>query len=81
MNSFNLKIITSSGVHYDGECTSLVVPTTDGYYGIQANHSPIIIGITKGDIKYSINDKTDNVFTEGSVLKFSNNSAVILARK
>ena len=36
---FHLDILAASVPFYRGECVSLVVPTTDGEFGILANHS------------------------------------------
>lgn len=54
---FNLKISSSSGLFYDGPCDSLVVPTLDGEYGILANHSSMVIGVTVGILRYRTEDK------------------------
>ena len=39
MNTFPLKILDVESPFYEGECLSLVIPTSDGQYGIQAGHS------------------------------------------
>ena len=36
---FHLDILAASVPFYRGDCVSLVLPTTDGEYGILANHS------------------------------------------
>lgn len=45
MTQFQLKISSSSGLFYEGTCESLVVPTSDGEYGVLANHVSMVIGI------------------------------------
>lgn len=80
MNSFALKIISSDGSLFETECNSLVVPTSDGYYGIMSNHSPVIIAVTEGKIKYTYDNNTDYIDTKGAILRFDNNEATILSR-
>jgi F-type H+-transporting ATPase subunit epsilon len=48
MNKFHLKITSSQGCFYEGPCESIVLPTAEGAYGIQANHEPMVIGIRIG---------------------------------
>ncbi len=57
MEKFYLKITSSSGIFYEGECKSLVLPTDDGEYGILANHSSMVVGICIGILRYKIEDE------------------------
>ena len=43
MNKFMLNITASSGEYYQGDCEDLVLPISDGVYGIQARHSPVLV--------------------------------------
>ena len=38
MSTFPLKLLAADNVFFDGECSSLTVPSTDGQYGILAKH-------------------------------------------
>ena len=44
MEKFILNITASSGEFFQGECESLTLPTADGQYGVQAGHSPVLVG-------------------------------------
>lgn len=54
MNSFKTQILAADNVFYEGECESLIVPTSDGQYGIQARHSNAISAIVPGIMTYRI---------------------------
>ena len=54
MNSFALHILAAERNFYEGECESLVVPITDGSYGIMANHKNMVAAIVPGIMEYSI---------------------------
>ena len=56
MNEFNLHIIEADRDFYDGGCVSLVVPTTEGMYGIWAMHENLVAAVTTGVIKYTLPD-------------------------
>ena len=54
MNSFALHILAAERNFYEGDCESLVVPITDGSYGIMANHKNMVAAIVPGIMEYSI---------------------------
>ena len=58
MNSFSLHILAAERNFYEGDCVSLVVPITDGAYGIQANHKNMVAAIVPGILEYSLPDET-----------------------
>ena len=39
-----LNITASSGEFYQGDCESLILPTGDGVYGVQAGYNPVLVG-------------------------------------
>ena len=49
---FHLDILAASVPFYRGECVSLVVPTTDGEFGILANHSNAVGAVCAGDLRF-----------------------------
>lgn len=49
---FHLDILAASVPFYRGDCVSLVLPTTDGEYGILANHSNAVGAITAGELRF-----------------------------
>ena len=79
MNSFSLLILAAEKSFYDGECISLVIPTTQGLYGIQAMHSNMIAAIVPGMLKYTLPDGTEKVaaVSEG-LIKVENNQVMLL---
>ena len=54
MNSFILNITASSGEFYQGSCESMVLPVKDGVYGVQAGHSPVLVAIHMGMLKFTV---------------------------
>ena len=49
---FHLDILAASVPFYRGDCVSLVLPTTDGEYGILANHSNAVGAVTVGALRF-----------------------------
>ena len=79
MNEFNLHIIEADRDFYDGKCVSLVVPTTEGMYGIQAMHENLVAAISIGVIKYTLPDGTRcHAAVSNGMVKVENNNVLVL---
>ncbi len=79
MNSFHLEILTPERVFYRGECTSLIVPITDGMLGIQAHREPIIASVTAGEAYYTKPDGEKILFSiSGGMIEMDHNRASLL---
>lgn len=79
MNTFQLEILAADKPLYAGECLSLVIPTTQGQYGIQAMHINMIAAIVPGILKFTTPDGDRKVaaVSEGMV-KVENNHVLLL---
>ena len=58
MKSFHLDILSPERPFYSGECVSLVVPISDGMFGILAGHTPITAAIQDGELLFTLPDGT-----------------------
>lgn len=52
MISFNLSIYEADSKFYNGECESLIFPSTDGDMGIMAGHSDMVAAVVTGELSY-----------------------------
>ena len=68
MNTFNVKILASDGAEYQGPCVSLIVPTSDGQYGIMALHSNMISAIVPGTLTYRTPEGVEHILAVSSGL-------------
>lgn len=50
--TFQLSIVTPERVFYQQPVTSLVVPGTEGYLGVLANHAPLITALKPGKVEF-----------------------------
>lgn len=62
-NTFQLKILATDKLVYDGECENLVLPATDGEYAILANHEPLLIALVMGELRYTVNSEVNILLT------------------
>ena len=59
MNTFELHILAAERSFYEGPCESLIVPTTEGMYGIQANHLNMVAGVVPGELTFRVPGGSD----------------------
>lgn len=78
-NTFQVRILEADSPFYEGDCESIVIPTTDGQYGILAHHRNLIGAIVPGMITYKIPGKEAQIasVSEG-IVKIENNEVLIL---
>lgn len=48
MNSFDISILAADKPFFNGKCESIIIPTSDGLYGIWANHQNLFSDIIPG---------------------------------
>ena len=80
MTEFKLTILEADSTFYDGNCISIIVPTSEGAYGIQANHENMIAAIVPGEVKYTLpSGEVKIAAITGGFLKMEDNELLILA--
>ena len=79
MNSFKVHILGADDTFYEGECESLIVPTSDGQYGIMAGHSDVISAIVPGKLTYRAPGGEDVLASVSfGLVKVEGNDVVVL---
>ena len=77
MNTLKLEIYTPSGVLFNGEVTSVTLPGTKGIFTVMYNHGAIISSLTKGKIKYLIDNEISNIEVAGGFAEVKNNVVTV----
>ena len=77
MNTLRLEIYTPSGVLFNGEVTSVTLPGTKGIFTVMYNHGAIISSLTKGKIKYLIDNEISNIEVAGGFAEVKNNVVTV----
>jgi len=76
---FRLQVFTQEKKVVDELITSLQAPGVDGYFGVLADHAPLISALGKGDLTIVSNEGTRVIDLTGGFLEVVNNTATILA--
>ena len=78
MNSFILNITASSGEFYQGSCESMVLPVKDGVYGVQAGHSPVLVAIHMGMLKFTVDGETREILVGDGIAEVTPTFGLLL---
>ena len=78
MNSFILNITASSGEFYQGSGESMVLPVKDGVYGVQAGHSPVLVAIHMGMLKFTVDGETREILVGDGIAEVTPTFVLLL---
>lgn len=79
MNTFKLRVLAAEKPLYDGDCISLVIPTINGQYGIQAMHYNMTSAIVPGILKLTKPDGSVVIAaTSEGIIKVEDNVVLLL---
>lgn len=78
MNSFILNITATSGEFYQGSCESMVLPVKDGVYGVQAGHSPVLVAIHMGMLKFTVDGETREILVGDGIAEVTPTFVLLL---
>ena len=80
MKTFTLRILGADEPFYEGACESLILPLSDGKYGVQAHHADTIAAIVPGTLRFSVpgEDAPRLVCVSEGLLKIEQNTVLVL---
>lgn len=78
MNSFILNITASSGEFYQGSCESMVLPVKEGVYGVQAGHSPVLVAIHMGMLRFTVDGETREILVGDGIAEVTPTFVLLL---
>ena len=78
MDKFILNITASSGEFYQGSCESMVLPVKDGVYGVQAGHSPVLVAIHMGMLKFTVDGETREILVGDGIAEVTPTFVLLL---
>lgn len=80
MSAFELQILAADRPFYEGPCTSLIVPTPQGKYGILAHHANAVIALVPGMLSYMAPGKAPRfAAVSDGLVKIEGNRVLVLA--
>jgi F-type H+-transporting ATPase subunit epsilon len=78
--TFRFKILSPKKQVFDADVVSVTAPGDAGYFGVLANHAPLISTMKQGDVDVRLPDGEEKRFRiAGGIFRVERNSAVLLA--
>ena len=78
MSCFIFNITAFSGELYHGSCESMVLPVKDGVYGVQAGHSPVLVAIHMGMLKFTVDGETREILVGDGIAEVTPTFVLLL---
>ncbi len=79
MASFRLQIVSQTRVLLDQDVVSIIVPGQAGYFGVLANHAPMLAALGKGKLTIKPTPHEEKTFEiDGGFLEVRDNQAILL---
>lgn len=76
---FQVHILSTERSFYEGPCVSLVLPTSEGHYGILADHSNMAAAVVPGVLTCRLPDGTTlTAAVSHGLARFADNDAAVL---
>ncbi len=76
----HLRVLSPYGTLADTEVDSVVLNAADGSLGVHCGHTPALILLKNGKVKYILNGETHNIDTEGYIAEVTPNSVTLMTR-
>lgn len=81
MNSFQVRILRSDGIFYEGPCESLTIPASDGMVGIWAGHANMISAVVTGTLSYRLpGEETEYAAVSEGMIKVEDGEVLLLCQ-
>ncbi len=78
MSAFSFLLLTPCEVVFEGEVTSLVLPTADGEMGFLPHRERTTVEVVSGDVKFHAKDGEVVVETDGGIAEMTDNTLTFL---
>lgn len=80
--TFAFEIMTPQRTIYSSKVSSLVVPGTEGYFGVLANHAALVANSNGGKLKIREESQSEKFFKVGpGIFEIFKNRAVLLTKQ
>jgi F-type H+-transporting ATPase subunit epsilon len=77
-NRLQLTVVTPDGISYQGEVDGLVALGAKGYFGVRANHAPLIAELQVGDLRLNIAGQWQIMSVSGGLFEVREGQAVVI---
>ena len=81
-NAFNFELVSPERLLFAEQVTAVVVPGSDGYFTVMANHAPLMSTIRPGVVEATLaSGGTKKIFVRGGFVDVAGSSFTLLAEQ
>jgi F-type H+-transporting ATPase subunit epsilon len=81
-NAFNFELVSPERLLFSEQVTAVVVPGSDGYFTVMANHAPLMTTIRPGVVEVTLaSGGSQRIFVRGGFVDVSGSSFTLLAEQ
>ncbi len=81
-NAFNFELVSPERLLFSEQVTAVVVPGSDGYFTVMANHAPLMTTIRPGVVEATlVSGGTKKLFVRGGFVDVAGSSFTLLAEQ
>lgn len=78
MSTFHLQVVSLDNQFYDGPCEALTIPAVDGEQGILPRHEPMVVAITEGEMRFTIDGKEESAAVGTGFAEITGNKVIVI---
>lgn len=81
MSTFELNMVSTNGVFYEGPCHCMILPVKDGEMAIMAHHQEMLVGIVAGELRFQTEEEGEwrSVVVGQGGCQVANNRVVLIS--
>ena len=76
--TFLLEIVTPERQFFTGQVESLILPASDGSYGVEPGHEPVVAAVEPGETRYKVDGQWQSVIVTQGFAEIMSDYAVLL---
>ena len=76
--TFLLDIVTPERQFFTGQVESLILPASDGSYGVEPGHEPVVAAVEPGETRYKVDGQWQSVIVTQGFAEIMSDYAVLL---
>ena len=76
--TFLLEIVTPERQFFTGQVESLILPASDGSYGVEPGHEPEVAAVEPGETRYKVDGQWQSVIVTQGFAEIMSDYAVLL---
>ena len=76
--TFLLEIVTPERQFFTGQVESLILPASDGSYGVEPGHEPVVAAVEPGETRYKVDGQWQDIAVGRGFARAADNEVILI---